>query len=141
MERTHKSAPDSMGTTIHILLVDSCKVFDKVGHHTLLTKCASFGLPNFANKWVTFFLCQRKLRVKIGSIIIVEVCYYQHMRAIKICFGPLILCIIYMIYEHPVIISNTLTTAQYDNHVHLHALIARSKQRQAEWHNELPTIQ
>ena len=43
------------------------KAFDRVDHHTLLTKCTSLGLPNFIIKWLTSFLCQRKQRVKIGN--------------------------------------------------------------------------
>ena len=63
-----KAAFDSSGTTIRILHVDFSKAFDRVNHHILLTKCASLGLPNVITKWLTSFLCQRKQRVKIGSV-------------------------------------------------------------------------
>ena len=33
-----------------------------------MTKCASLGRPTFITKWLTSFLCQRKQRVKIGSV-------------------------------------------------------------------------
>ena len=36
--------------------------------HILMTKCASLGLPTFITKWLISFLCQRKQRVKIGSV-------------------------------------------------------------------------
>ena len=58
-----KSALDSTGTMIRILLVDFRKVFDRVDQYTLLSKCASLGLPIFLIKWLTSFLCQRKQRV------------------------------------------------------------------------------
>ena len=48
--------------------VDFSKAFHRVDHHILLTKCASLGLPNFLTKWLTSFLCQRKQRLKIGSV-------------------------------------------------------------------------
>ena len=63
-----KAALDSRGTMIHVLLIDFSNAFDRVDHHILLTKCASLGLPNFITKWLTSFLCQRKQRVKIGSV-------------------------------------------------------------------------
>ena len=44
------------------------EAFDRVDHHILMTKCASLGLPTFITKWLTSFLCQRKQRVKIGSV-------------------------------------------------------------------------
>ena len=63
-----KAALESSGTMTRVLLVDFSKAFDKVDHHILLTKCASLGLPNWITKWLTSFLCQRKQRVKIGSV-------------------------------------------------------------------------
>ena len=56
------------GTMIRVLLVDFSKAFDRVDHHILLTKCATLGSPNVITKWLTYFLCQRKQRVKIGSV-------------------------------------------------------------------------
>ena len=53
---------------VRILLVDFSKAFDRIDHHILMTKCASLGLPTFITKWLTSFLCQRKQRVKIGSV-------------------------------------------------------------------------
>ena len=61
-------------STVHALVelvhnfVDFSKAFDRVDHHILMTKCASLGLPTFITKWLTSFLCQRKQRVKIGSV-------------------------------------------------------------------------
>ena len=63
-----KAALDSSGTIICVLLDDFSKAFDRVDHQCILTKCASLGLPNFITKWRTSFLCQRKQRVKIGSV-------------------------------------------------------------------------
>ena len=63
-----KYALDTPGTMIRILLVDFSKAFDIVDHHTLLAKFTSLGLPNFIIKWLIYFLCQRKQRVKIGNV-------------------------------------------------------------------------
>ena len=63
-----KYAVETPGTVVRILLVDFSKAFDRVDHHILMTKCASLGLPTFITKWLTSFLCQRKQRVKIGSV-------------------------------------------------------------------------
>jgi len=68
MVRRLKYALRSTGSMIRILLVDFSKTFDRVGHHNMLTKCASLGLPHFVIKRIISFLCQRKHRVKIGSI-------------------------------------------------------------------------
>ena len=59
---------DTPETMIRIILVDFSKAFDRVDHHTLLTKCTSLGLPNFIIKWLTSFLRQRKQRIKIGNV-------------------------------------------------------------------------
>ena len=63
-----KSAVETPGTIVRILLVDFSKTFDRVEHHIFMTKCASLVLPNVVIKWLTSFLCQRKQRVKIGSV-------------------------------------------------------------------------
>ena len=63
-----KHAVETPGTIVRILLVDFSKAFDQVNRHILITKCASLGLPTFITKWLTSFLCQRKQRVKIGSV-------------------------------------------------------------------------
>ncbi|KAI0218023.1 hypothetical protein LSAT2_030238 [Lamellibrachia satsuma] len=63
-----KYAVKTPGTIVQILFVDFNKAFDRVDHHILMTKCASLGLPTFITKWLTSFLCQRKQRVKIGSV-------------------------------------------------------------------------
>ena len=59
-----KSAVETHGTMVRILLIDFSKAFDRFDHHILMTKCASLGLPNFIIKWLTYFLCQRKQRLK-----------------------------------------------------------------------------
>ena len=59
-----KAALDSSGTMIRVLIVDFSKAFERVDHHILLTECTSLGLPNCITKWLTYFLCERKQRVK-----------------------------------------------------------------------------
>ena len=51
-----KSAVETPGTIIRILLVDFSKAFDRVDQHFFWTKCASLGVPNFFIKWLTYFL-------------------------------------------------------------------------------------
>ena len=63
-----KSGLDSPGTMIRIPFIDFSKDFDRVDHHTILTKCTSLGLLNVLIKWLTHFLCQNKQRVKVGSV-------------------------------------------------------------------------
>ena len=45
-----KSAVETPGTIVRILLVDFNKAFDRVDHHILITKCAPLELPTFVIK-------------------------------------------------------------------------------------------
>ena len=63
-----KSAVQTPRTIVRTLLVGISTAFDRVDHHILMTKCATLGVPNVVIKWLTSFLCQRKYRVKIGSV-------------------------------------------------------------------------
>ena len=70
VEMTHSwmKALDSPGNMVQILLLDFGKAFDRVDHTLLLNKMAALGMPGFLLQWLTVFLTDRRLRVKMGHI-------------------------------------------------------------------------
>jgi hypothetical protein len=56
------------GSVVRVLFLDFHKAFDKVNHCILLSKLANLGLPDILVRWITYFLCERKRRVKIGQV-------------------------------------------------------------------------
>ena len=70
VELTHMwtQGVETRGKVIHILLLDFWITFDHVDHHTLLSKLANTGIPNFLIQWITAFLCEHRQRVKIDYV-------------------------------------------------------------------------
>ena len=58
---------DTQNPPVRLLVMDFSKGFDRVDHIILLKKICNLFLPNFLDKWLSSFLCQRQQRVKLGS--------------------------------------------------------------------------
>ena len=62
------TAVEKLGTVVRILFLDFRKAFDRVDHHILLSKLVENEVPDFIVQWLASFLCDRKQRVKMGSV-------------------------------------------------------------------------
>ena len=68
MIRSWSKALDSRGNMVQILLLDFSKAFDcRVDHTIPLNRMSTLGLPGFLLQWITRFLTNRRMRVKVGN--------------------------------------------------------------------------
>ena len=55
------------GGTVHVVYMDSMKVFDKVPHERLLAKLSAYGIGGDVLTWIRSFLLNRKQLVRVGE--------------------------------------------------------------------------
>ena len=67
-------------------MLDFSKAFDLINHHILLEKLTNSGLPRHIVRWIGAFLLDRRQKVVLDLVALMEGCHRVHCLARNVFF-------------------------------------------------------
>ena len=57
------------GRTVDALYLDFSRAFDSLNHNLLVEKLRKYGVPNVSLRWLSSYLCDRSLQVRVNDVL------------------------------------------------------------------------